>query len=1514
VFRKTARSFDRSPASQSALPDARCRRRPGPLACSVARACARLALPLCLTVAFLLACSRAGTPASPATRAPQDVASLSTTSRSDRPSAEAQRSLPSQIGHVRFDRYSVEDGLSQSVGQRMLQDRQGFLWVATEDGLNRFDGYTFKVFRNDPEDPHSLSNSTLLALHEDRLGGIWVGTFGGGLNRYDPETEQFTRYRHDPEDSNSLSSDYVRSIYRDRTGALWVGTVSNGLDRYDAATGRWTHYRHDPDDPYSLGGNAVPVLLEDSSGELWIGTNRGLDRLDPESVIGGDGPRFVHYQHDPGNPYSLSANLVLTLFEDPSNTLWVGTIGGGLNRFDRDTETFARYLHDPGNPYSLSDDTVRAVLVDSVGTLWVGTVGGLDRLENAAAIAADEAHFVHYRHDPADPHSLGADAVQSLLEDRSGGVWVGTYGGGLGRYDRRGQQFTYYRLDPNDENSLSAAAIWAIQEDRSGMLWIGTHGGGLDRYDRRTGEWRHYRNDPDDPGSLASDTILSILEDREGILWFGTDAGLDRLDPRNGSGPNLRFDHFQSDAGDPHSLSNNSVWTILQDRQGIIWLGTDFGLNSFDPQLPAGSETTTLRFTRYLYDPDDANSLSNSRVWPIYEDRFGVLWIGTNGGLNSLDPDRKTFTRYLNDPDDPQSLSNNAIFCIHEDRSGVLWIGTWGGGLNRLDRRAGSAARGAFAHYRVKDGLPNDSVYGILEEGGPPDGQAGRLWLSTNNGLSRFDPQTETFRNYGVRDGLQSVEFNLGAHHQSSSGEMFFGGIMGLNAFYPDRITDNPYVPPVVPTSFTQDGEPLTFDQAGGKPASAIQSLTLKWPDNDFEFEFAALSYFQPDNNRYSYMLEGYDDDWNHIGTRRYGGYTNLPGGSYTLRLRGSNNDGWWNEQGRSIQITIVPPFWATWWFRGTVALLAVSGVLGGLQFRIRTVEAQRRELEAQVRVRTGELAARTEELAARTRELQALNAVASVVSHSLDLDQVLADALEKTLQVMETEAGGIYILDDRRGALDIAAHRGFSPGFVAAIDGLAVGEGLSGLVAQTGRALVVPDVSADVRLTRMAVRDEGLHSLAIAPLHSQGKVLGTLFAVTRGYREFGERDVRLLTSIAQQIGVALDNARLFAAEQHRSEQFRVIAEVGRRMTLTPNVDEVLEQIVRLIQRAFGYYHVGIGLVEGDEVIYRVGAGELWDDPQFDFEPARLRVGVEGLTGWVAASGQPVVVPDVAAEPRYVWMHGSKTRSELLVPITAKGEVIGVLDVQSDHLDAFDDTDLAVLQSLAHQAGAAVENAQLYAQSRQVAVAEERNRLARELHDAVTQTLFSASLIAEAVPDSWENDPEEGRQLLEELRQLSRGALAEMRTLLLELRPAALVETDLCSLLRQLAEAATGREGIPVTVKAEGRCRLPTDVHVGLYRIAQEALNNVVKHSYARQVQVSLISPSLGEGIYPGPGERVELVIQDDGRGFDPDDTPPDRLGMGIMRERAQAIGADLTIESELGRGTVVRVVWKAPG
>ncbi len=889
--------------------------------------------------------------------------------------------------------------------------------------------------------------------------------------------------------------------------------------------------------------------------------------------------------------------------------------------------------------------------------------------------------------------------------------------------------------------------------------------------------------------------------------------------------------------------------------------------------------------------------------------------------------------------------------------------------------------------------------------------------------------------------------------------------------------------------------------------------------------------------------------------------------------------------------------------------------------------------------------------VADRTKELAALNSIATCASQSLDLDQVLNDVLDMTLQMMEIEAGGVYLLDEGAGVLTIAAQRGFSPEFVSEIDKLSLGEGFSGRVALSGQPLVVSDISADPRLTRAAVRQEGLHSMASVPLCSKREVLGALFAVTRGYREFSDQDVELLTAIGHQVGIAVENARLFGQaeqqmkelealyradermhrhlhldqvlqalvdvavdilkadkssvltwdeqrerlaikvarefspdamaaisfardeglvgqivagggpvivedavtdprregerpevveivlaegirsfmfipielgsqvfgvfnvnftkprafgqdeqrlftalaqraalaienaqlfkdEQRRAEQFQVISEVGHRITSILAVDELMVQMAGLIQKAFHYDHVGFGLIEGDEVVCKAGVG-VCAEP---YGSIRVKVGLEGVWGWVACHGEPLLVPDVSKEPRYLPVpEAPEIRSQVCVPLKTKEAVIGVLSAESEQVDAFDESDLAVLQSLgiqaavaienaqlfrdakrqvrelraltdasrvissvldreqllqalyeqithiaptdfylialydestnivsieinvdegvhypkeqyvldrgllklvihdrrvlrfasvveetmkldveigqagspkvnqgwlgvpmlygdsvlgaivvgsyergvfdqgheqtltgiANQAAVALENARLYQQAHQLAALEERQRLARELHDAVTQTLFSASLIAEALPALWQRDQSEGRQLLRELRQLSRGALAEMRTLLLELRPAALAEANMAELLRQLGEAVTGRTGVPVQVAVDGTYSLPTDVHVALYRIAQEAMNNIVKHAGARQVEVGLRCTHVSAGIDREPAERVELEVKDDGRGFDPSSVAPDRLGLGIIRERAQAIGAQLQIISQPGQGTRIVVEWQ---
>jgi ligand-binding sensor domain-containing protein/signal transduction histidine kinase len=1049
---------------------------------------------------------------------------------------------------IRFERITAEDGLSQNAVLAIWQDRQGFMWFGTEGGLNKYDGYEFIVYKHDPDDPLTLSDDFVSSIYEDQDGNLWVGT-RNGLNRLDRATGTFTRYQHDPADPQSLGGTWVVTVYEDREGTLWVGIEGGGLDQLDRDTDTFIHHQHDEDDPNTLSNDTVTEIYQDSSGYLWIATHSGLDRFDPTAGT------FVHYPHAPDDPQSLSGNQVSSICEDRYGILWVGTEDGGLSQLDPSSQGIIRYQHDADDSHSLSHDRVRATFEDSAGRLWIGTQNGLDLFDR------ERNQFIHYRHNASDLYSLSSNSIWSIYEDRTGILWFGTYGGGVNKYNRTTDQFALYQHNPDLPNSLSDNMVWSICQDRSGVLWVGTFNGGLNRLDRESGTFTIYRHDPDDPASLGSDDVRAVLEDRVGTLWIGTNGGgLGRFDPETET-----FTHYRHDPDDAqglrNSLSEDRVTVLYEDRAGNLWVGTrDGGLNRFD--------RATETFTRYQHDPNDDSSLSDDRVWALYEDRSGALWVGTLGGINILDIATGRFEHYTHDPDDPTSLSNDQAFSFYEDPTGAVWIGTWGSGLDRFD-----PATQTFTHYTEKDGLPDNVIYGIEVD------SEGFLWMSTNQGLSKFDPRTETFQNYDVRNGLQNNEFNVGAHFTAESGEMFFGGIQGFNAFYPERVTRNPHVPPIVITAFSK------FNEVVRRDLPPNEHIQLSYRDNFISFGFAALDYTAPDKNQYAYMLEGQNQDWVYADTRRHVDYTNLRGGDYVFRVKGSNNDGVWNEEGVTVTITVTPPAWETWWFRGTVVLVLVVGAISGYRLRVRSIEARSRELERQVEERTAELS-----------------------------------------------------------------------------------------------------------MTNVLLQQE-------------------------------------------------------IAERQRME-------------------EVLAQ--------------------------------------------------------------------KAAE---------------------------------------------------------------------AAVAAERSRLARDLHDAVSQTLFSASLIAEVLPRLWERNQDEGRRRLEEVRELTRGALAEMRTLLLELRPSALIEAEIGDLLRQLAESITGRARVPVTleVKGEPSCSLPPDVKVVLYRIAQEALNNVAKHAEASQAMVSLQCQD----------EQVELRVSDDGRGFDLKSIPTESLGLGIMRERAETIGAELTVESEAGQGTVITVVWK---
>ncbi len=1537
---------------------------------------------------------------------------------------------------LRFDRYSVEDGLSQSSPLCMLQDAQGYLWIGTEDGLNRFDGTEFTVYRNDPDDPNSLSNNYVSALAEGPDGQLWVGTYGGGLNRLDPATGVFAHFLHDRLDPASIAHDQVLSLLSDRDGTLWVGLRSYGLDHFDPASASFSHFTNDPDDPGSLSQNDVRALAQDRAGALWVATSEGLNRLDPGSA------RFDRYSHNSRDLSSLSADPVLSLYVSQTGELWVGTVRG-LDRYLPASNGFEHFPYEVDDPDGFSNPNVTALVEDTAGALWIGTDAGLNYL------GPERIGFIQFLADPADPESISRNEIDSLLLDDAGGLWVGSYGGGLNRTDPRRAAFGLYQAQPDRPEGLAEASIWGIFEDSAGVLWIGTDGAGLQSFDRSSGEWRHYEPDPEDSGSLANGVVMDVYEDHFGELWVSTaGGGLSRMDRASG-----QFVTFRNDPSDPASLSNDVVWFAREDSHGDLWVGTAWGLNRFD--------RATEQFIHYIHDPADPRSVADNNMGSFYEDSSGMIWVGTHGGLHRFDMASGEFQRYIHDPEDPTSLSHNLVFAIHEDAAGRLWMGTWGGGLNRFD-----PATQGFVHYRVRDGLPNDVIYGIMED------DQGHLWMTTNNGLSRFDPESEQFVNYDRADGLQSNEFSYNGYFRSQTGEMFVAGIDGFNAFHPASITPSEFRPPIVVASLT----------SGDQQYDPESELELAWPDNGFSFEYAALNFTQPDESQYAYRLAGFEQEWNQVGTQRFGRYTNLPGGDYTLQIRGTNHDGVWNEVGTLISISVMPPFWTSWWFVGLVLLVTGATAYGAFQLRLGAIERRSGELELEVGSRTRALEQRTKQLDSRRRELEALYQADEQLLSRLELNEVLQALVDTAVGILGADKGGVMVLDERTQELKIRAYRGFSPASFSRVT-FRPGQGIAGRVFQSGQPTAVEDTNLEPLVTREFVEAEGVRaflqvpikigdqvygvfsadyleprefdqatvqllmslashaalalenarlyadtteqiaqltalqettramastleldqlldliirqattllradggmvnlvvegepydevvaaiglaehtvgnrsplegslsgwvvmhsqpvvvdqielderidrsdpellrlikSAAVAPLAIKDQVFGTLVVlIGKGDRagSLDQADLETLVAFANQAAIAIENARLYESEQRRAEQFQLLLDLGSRLTSILSPDQLRMQISNLIRGALEYKQVSFGLIEGDNVVFRSGAGQFWD--QLSREPLRLPIGGKSLSSWVVKHAEPLVVPDVLHDSRYFFLPGdTETRSEVVVPLRIKDKVIGVLAASSDRLNAFDGSDVAVLQTLADQSAIAIENARLYARAGEVAALEERARLARDLHDAVTQTLFSASLIAEALPTVWKDDPAEGSQLLQELRKLNTGALAEMRSLLLELRPAALAETDICDLLRQLGNVIGGRSGIEVQVETKGDCRVPGEVHVTLYRIAQEAMNNISKHAQASLVEV-LLEGSVNGGSPAASGRRAILLrIRDNGQGFDPQHVETEGLGLKIIRERVESIGAKLDIESKPGQGTTMFVQWEENG
>jgi ligand-binding sensor domain-containing protein/serine phosphatase RsbU (regulator of sigma subunit) len=848
--------------------------------------------------------------------------------------------------YIAFNHLTVEDGLSQSSVTCILQDSKGFMWFGTQDGLNRYDGYSFKIFKNDPSDSTSLSNNFIFSIYQNQSDQFFIETQGGTLHLYNPRSESFLIVIKDSVNLENARISTVGALLRESSGLEWTGGLGNetGLKRTDTKTGQSTIFKHNPDDPFSLSDDKVYSVFRDRSGNLWIGTFNGLDRLDEQTG------KFYHYKNNPNDTKSLADNWVWPIYEDSRGNLWIGTVRGGLCRFDTGSNTFINYKNDPNDPATINDNFIFSIYEDRTGLIWIGTnLGGISYFNPLTQ------PFELYRHDPENTNSLSDDIILSMLVDRKGDYWIGTRNGGLNRLEYNRKTFTRYYPSTSTPNSLISNSIQSLLEDRSGVIWIGSYSSGLDSYNPKTGTFTHYLHDPADPGTITDNRIYSIAEARDGNIWIGTYAGgLNKIDRKSG-----KISNYQFEENDSTSISSNATWSMAFDGSDNLWIGTfGGGVNLFNQK----SQT----FSHLNHNPDDSTSISDNYIIRVFKDSKDNLWFGTTKGLS----------RYLKD-------SN------------------------------------IFKNYTEKDGLANSFVYGIVED------DKGNLWISTNDGLSKFNPANETFKNYYYIHGLQGNEFNQNAFAKDeNTGNLLFGGLNGFNVFHPDSLKDNIIPPPIAFTGYMR----YNTDESEGKPIvekgiSYRDSIFLTYKDNIITIEFAALTFYNNTENQFKYKLEGFTDNWIELGHNRSVVFANLSPGDYSLKVIGSNSDGVWNEEGTSLMIFVSPPWWRT-----NIAYGFYFIAIFNLLFGVRRVEIKRREQKAQIRESALQIKATEAEKRAleienerKTKELEeARQLQLSMLPKELpDLPDLEIAAFMRTA----TEVGGDYydFIVQEDGVLNVA-------------------------------------------------------------------------------------------------------------------------------------------------------------------------------------------------------------------------------------------------------------------------------------------------------------------------------------------------------------------------------------------------------------------------------------------------------------------------------------------------------------
>ncbi|WP_229262422.1 sensor histidine kinase [Duganella guangzhouensis] len=1009
---------------------------------------------------------------------------------------------------LRFEHLGVEQGLTQESVICILQDKHGYMWLGTQAGLNRFDGYRITTFKNDPSSARSLQDNYVQALYEDGAGRLWVGN-KGGLDRYDPVTQSFTPV---------LSKFAVTDIEGDGQQGLWLAT-SDGLQHFDIASGKLRLLRHADDDLNSINDDRVNVLKRDRDGNLWVGTARGLE------VMAAGGTQFRHFSNQENRP----DNFVNALSIDADGGLWVGT-NQGLQTW-RLKGAAAERLDLPLSD-NLSTLRISRLRHDSDGTLWIGTwAAGLKRRD------AGSGRVYNYPRDIMNRHGISDNQVSALYQDRTGTLWVGNWYGGVDRVDLSSGGFERYTEHAGVLPSIGGNKVRSIAAAPGGKIWLGT-GSGLALLDPAQGKVEFSPSEHLAPGAKPGDALLALASDQRGRVWVGTSNGLWWRDAAGGA-------YLPMVLGD--DPAKRSVQTLMVDRAGTIWVGTRAALHRIDPG--------TLAMQTYHADLTAANALS-ARVYAILEDRSGNLWIGTEYGLDRLDRATGKFEHYRHDPKRRDSLSHNRVHYLYQDEQARLWIGTAAG---LCMARMGEDGKLSFQYYPPGKGRSADPIGAILGD------EQGRLWISSTAGIAQFDPASGLFRNYSSKDGLLDGSYFIGAGYRAPDGTLYFGGLEGVTAFQPAHIHDNPYAPPVAITDFSIFNQSILngarSDVLPQGPIYQAKALALSYRDAVISFEFAALHYADPQRNRYAYQLEGFDPTWVTADAgKRFATYTNLDPGNYVFRVKAANKDGVWSAEPVSVAVTIAPPLWKTWWFRLLLAALVLGAAYLLFRIRIRLLLGQKHALEDEVSSRTRELVLQKESIErekenveAAHRNISLLSDIGRRITANLDSEAIMSLLYQQVHALMDASVFGIGIYRPEQELIEypFAMERGKR--YTPYTRSMREPNQLSVWCIQHAQEVFINDLEleyhhyvANLELVsgaeNMGTLEDGSlptepRSLIYVPISVGGQVRGVITVHSYRSHAYQRIDLDMLTTLASYVAVAFANADSYRQLQDTQQQ-----------------------------------------------------------------------------------------------------------------------------------------------------------------------------------------------------------------------------------------------------------------------------------------------------------------------------------------------------------------------------------------